>query len=108
MSTIWTDNVLRQFYRGLVRRYGLHRDWPVGPRGGRALSPGRGFDENYRQFLDRFARDHGASSGRAVRLKLYHVVFPRREGNVKWAEEEGLRCIAAAVKAGFISEPPIS
>jgi hypothetical protein len=98
---IWTLEVRQLLYRRLVEQFGPYNTWE------QATLPGRGLNEDYREFCTSFAVTVGASSGQAVQLQIAYAltISPQqaaylREVNIGTT----LLNKATAYEEGFITE----
>lgn len=95
---VWTGDARRLLYSLLVKKFGPLSAWQS------ANSPGQGRDDEYRQFLEDFARTVGASSGNAVQMQI-RFAMPETENGSTWVAGHVQAAIlnkAAALEAGFI------
>ncbi|MCK1715882.1 MULTISPECIES: hypothetical protein [unclassified Bradyrhizobium] len=95
----WTFEVRDLFYSMLVARFGSHEEWEAWDR------PGRGLDDQFDAFCERFAELVGATSINAVKQQLAFST-PLPPGHTRrWAPghaRTAILNIAAAFKAGFV------
>jgi len=98
MTEIWTGNVRRTLYEKVVEQFGPFDQWE------RKHSPGRGLDQKYDEFCERFAGWLGATSGEAVKHQI-SFAMPETASERTWEEGHARTAIlnkAAALEAGFI------
>jgi hypothetical protein len=93
---IWTGEVRRVLFQLLVKKFGPYSEWE------NTVYPGRGLDEEYKNFLTSFAQTVGAANWEAVRHQIYFAV-ETGQNNFRGSPLPTVMCKAAAVEMGFIS-----
>ncbi|MDA9410592.1 hypothetical protein [Bradyrhizobium sp. CCBAU 45384] len=95
----WTFEARDLFYSMLVAKFGPHSEWETYHR------PGRGLDDQFDAFCERFAELVGATSINAVKQQLAFST-PLPPGHTRRWQPGNARSailnIAAAFKAGFV------
>jgi hypothetical protein len=97
---IWTGDVRRVLYKRLVEEFGAFEKWE------KKNSPGRGLDQQFREFCDAFAKAIGAKSGDAVQHQI-RFAMPESENGSTWEGGHAQTAImnkAAALEMGFIQD----
>jgi hypothetical protein len=96
---IWTRDVRRVLYKGLVRRFGTSDKWK------KTSSPGRRRDQEFEEYCEVFAKAVGAKSGNAVKQQI-RFAMPETEHGSTWKRHAQTAILnkAAALEMGFIND----
>jgi hypothetical protein len=97
---IWTGEVRRLLFGLIVKKFGSYSEWE------KTALPGRGLDDEFKEFCETFARTVGAKSGSAVQHQIcFALPEPENGKGSRWREhaQVAIMCKAAALEMGFIS-----
>ena len=96
---IWTGDVRRLLYGRLVKEFGPFE------KSEKANSPGRGLDQQFKEFCDAFAKAVGAQSGEAVEHQIRFAMPEISQGST-WGRhaQTAIMNKAAALEGGFIED----